>query len=119
MHKPLQRPAAGSAGRAVHTVHNWLRRPFVPGFRRSSMKARSAPCGRFAGGPCARNRRSPSRPTGQWRADPAVAGGGILFDHGWHALYCVVRWLGVPGAVSAILEKSAVFANGRSKILRP
>jgi predicted dehydrogenase len=30
-----------------------------------------------------------------WRADPAVAGGGILFDHGWHALYSVVRWLGV------------------------
>jgi predicted dehydrogenase len=40
-----------------------------------------------------------------WRADPAVAGGGILFDHGWHALYCVVRWLGTPRGVSALLEK--------------
>jgi predicted dehydrogenase len=40
-----------------------------------------------------------------WRADPAVAGGGILFDHGWHALYCVVRWLGIPRSVSALLEK--------------
>jgi predicted dehydrogenase len=28
-----------------------------------------------------------------------------LFDHGWHALYCVVRWLGVPRAVTALLEK--------------
>jgi predicted dehydrogenase len=40
-----------------------------------------------------------------WRADPAVAGGGILFDHGWHAIYCVVRWLGIPRGVSALLEK--------------
>jgi predicted dehydrogenase len=40
-----------------------------------------------------------------WRADPAIAGGGILFDHGWHALYCVVRWAGVPRGIAATLEK--------------
>ena len=34
-----------------------------------------------------------------------MAGGGILFDHGWHALYCVVRWAGVPRGVRALLEK--------------
>jgi predicted dehydrogenase len=28
-----------------------------------------------------------------WRVDPAVAGGGILVDHGWHALYVVCGWL--------------------------
>ena len=39
-----------------------------------------------------------------WRVDPALAGGGILFDHGWHALYCVARWAGVPRGVSARLE---------------
>jgi predicted dehydrogenase len=40
-----------------------------------------------------------------WRVDPAMAGGGILFDHGWHALYCVLRWAGkAPRAVSAKLE---------------
>ena len=39
-----------------------------------------------------------------WRVDPRLAGGGILFDHGWHALYCVARWAGVPHAVSARLE---------------
>jgi predicted dehydrogenase len=39
-----------------------------------------------------------------WRVDPAQAGGGILFDHGWHALYCVTRWAGVPIGVTARLE---------------
>jgi predicted dehydrogenase len=33
-----------------------------------------------------------------------MAGGGILFDHGWHALYCVTRWTGVPVGVAARLE---------------
>jgi predicted dehydrogenase len=39
-----------------------------------------------------------------WRVDPARAGGGVLVDHGWHALYCVARWAGHPLAVSALLE---------------
>src|SRR5262249_28453186 len=36
---------------------------------------------------------------------PAIAGGGILFDHGWHALYCVAHWAGAPRAIAAKLEK--------------
>src|SRR5262249_29180580 len=40
-----------------------------------------------------------------WRVDPAIAGGGILFDHGWHGLYCVARWAGGPRAIAAKLEK--------------
>ena len=39
-----------------------------------------------------------------WRVDPVMAGGGVLFDHGWHALYCVMRWAGVPVGVAARLE---------------
>lgn len=31
---------------------------------------------------------------GDWRKDPAVAGGGILVDHGWHNLYLLRRLLG-------------------------
>ena len=33
-----------------------------------------------------------------------MAGGGILFDHGWHAIYCVMRWAGAPLGVAAQLE---------------
>ena len=33
-----------------------------------------------------------------------MAGGGILFDHGWHAIYCVMRWAGAPIGVAAQLE---------------
>ncbi len=42
---------------------------------------------------------------GNWRVDPAQSGGGILVDHGWHALYVLRQWLGgSPQAVSARLE---------------
>jgi predicted dehydrogenase len=37
-----------------------------------------------------------------WRRDPAVAGGGILLDHGSHCVYMVTRLFGArPGKVSA------------------
>ena len=40
-----------------------------------------------------------------WRLDPAVAGGGVLSDHGWHVCYVIQRWLGTrPLAVQARLE---------------
>src|SRR5436309_2919896 len=43
---------------------------------------------------------------GNWRVDPAVAGGGVLSDHGWHVFYVVQRWVGEPPlAVSARLER--------------
>jgi predicted dehydrogenase len=39
-----------------------------------------------------------------WRMDPAIAGGGIFVDHGWHALYCIARWAGAPRGITALLE---------------
>ena len=37
-----------------------------------------------------------------WRRNPALAGGGILMDHGSHTLYLAFEWLqGYPQAVSA------------------
>jgi predicted dehydrogenase len=37
-----------------------------------------------------------------------MAGGGILLDHGWHALYIILRWLGHdPKTIAATLEKRA------------
>jgi predicted dehydrogenase len=48
---------------------------------------------------------APSSGGTNWRLDPAVAGGGILVDHGWHAIYVLVGWIPGPiGAVSARLS---------------
>jgi predicted dehydrogenase len=40
-----------------------------------------------------------------WRQDPAHSRGGILVDHGWHAFYLVLSWVGVPGAIKARLVR--------------
>jgi predicted dehydrogenase len=40
---------------------------------------------------------------GNWRTDPAQAGGGVLFDHGCHALYVINSWLGRPRSLRARL----------------
>ena len=41
-----------------------------------------------------RTKPSVSALPGDWRKDPAIAGGGILVDHGWHALYLMRQILG-------------------------
>jgi predicted dehydrogenase len=98
--------AAAASDRAVHAVHNWLKAPIcdrisslVDGGALGTVRAVRWQTLRI--GPAV----TVTSDGANWRADPAVAGGGILFDHGWHALYCVVRWLGVPRGVSALLEK--------------
>jgi predicted dehydrogenase len=98
--------AAEAAGRVVHTVHNWLEAPVCA--RISALVAEGAI------GAVRSLRWRTLRPAAaagvdsggeNWRLDPAIAGGGILFDHGWHALYCVMRWAGgSPRGVAASLE---------------
>jgi predicted dehydrogenase len=98
--------AAGRAGRILHTVHNWLHAPIcleisalvdggaigaVRSVRWRTLRTQPATAVSAPG-------------VANWRVDPKLAGGGILFDHGWHALYCVARWAGVPIRVSARLE---------------
>jgi predicted dehydrogenase len=98
--------AAANAGRAVHTVHNWLKAPIC---ERISALIEEGAVGTVRAVRWQTLRMEPAITVtsdgNNWRADPDVAGGGILFDHGWHALYCVVRWLGAPSGVSALLEK--------------
>ena len=98
--------AAAGSGRAVHTVHNWLKAPICD--RVSSLVDEGA-VGTVRTVRWQTLRTEPAVTVtsdgSNWRADPAVAGGGILLDHGWHALYCVVRWSGIPRGVSALLEK--------------
>jgi predicted dehydrogenase len=98
--------AASAAGRAVYTVHNWLEAPIC---RKISALIADGAIGAVGRVDWRTLRTQPAAglgaETGNWRVDPAAAGGGILFDHGWHALYCVMRWLGgAPQSVAARLE---------------
>jgi predicted dehydrogenase len=98
--------ATASAGRVVHTVHNWLKAPIclkisaliadgaigaVRSVRWRTLRTQPAVASTLDNGK-------------NWRVDPAKAGGGILCDHGWHALYCIVRWAGTPHGIAALLE---------------
>ena len=98
---------SASAGRVVHTVHNWLKAPIC---RTISALVEEGAVGVVRSVRWRTLRTQPAIAAGpagvaNWRVDPKLAGGGILFDHGWHALYCVAHWAGVPGSVSARLEQ--------------
>jgi len=98
--------AAMRAGRIVHTVHNWLKAPIC--LKISALIADGA----IGNVRSVRWRTLRTQPAvafnpddgKNWRVDPAIAGGGILFDHGWHALYCILRWAGTPHSIAAQLE---------------
>ena len=99
--------ASASAGRVVHTVHNWLNAPIC---RKISALIAEGTIGRTRSIRWRTLRAQPAVAIAadggtNWRLDPAIAGGGILYDHGWHALYCVVRWGGAPRAIAAMLER--------------
>ena len=90
--------SSARAGRTVHVVHNWLHAPVC--LKISALIAEGA-IGAVRSVNWQTLRTQPAVALGpdgdkNWRVDPAIAGGGILYDHGWHALYCVARWAGVP-----------------------
>lgn len=98
--------AAARAGRVLHTVHNWLQAPIC---RKISALVDEGAIGAVRSVRWRTLRTQPAIAVSadgiaNWRVDPAQAGGGVLFDHGWHALYCVMRWAGVPNAVAVRLE---------------
>jgi predicted dehydrogenase len=97
--------AATRAGRVVHAVHNWLQAPIC---RKISTLIADGAIGRTKAIGWRTVRTAPASAAaatgGNWRMDPAIAGGGILFDHGWHALYCLMRWGGEPHTIAAKLE---------------
>jgi len=99
--------AAARGDRVLHTVHNWLEAPLCR--RISSLLAEEA-IGSVRRLEWRTLRTRPAVAVAipgaeNWRIDPAMAGGGILFDHGWHALYCVLHWAGSrPDRLAATLE---------------
>jgi predicted dehydrogenase len=98
--------AAACSGRILHTVHNWLEAPIC---RKISALVDEGAIGAVRSVRWRTLRTQPAIAVSadgvtNWRVDPVMAGGGILFDHGWHALYCVTRWAGLPSGVAARLE---------------
>ncbi|PWB76923.1 MAG: hypothetical protein C3F08_10795 [Candidatus Methylomirabilota bacterium] len=116
------RYAQVESGRVLYTVHNWLYAPIIS---QTTELIREGTIGRVRRINWQVRRCEPSIAVGpqgaggngtggketipdNWRLDPAMAGGGILLDHGWHALYIILRWLGhAPKMISASLEKRA------------
>jgi len=94
-------------GRVVVTVHNWRYSPIL---QKVSSLVRDGKIGRVKNMEYRVIRTQPSAAVGNgvsenWRLDPAVAGGGILVDHGWHAFYLVNEWAdAVPEKVECRLE---------------
>ncbi len=97
---------ASATNRVLHTVHNWHYAPIV---RQTWKLVRDGAIGqvRRVVWQTLRTKPAPARDdrTRNWRVDPAVAGGGVLTDHGWHVFYVLRQWLGhAPLAISATLE---------------
>jgi predicted dehydrogenase len=65
-----------------------------------------------------RTRPSVSALPGDWRKDPAVAGGGILVDHGWHNLYLMRRLLGAQARLArAVLQPAGAVDESAAVLL--
>ncbi len=98
--------AAEEGDRVLFTVHNWHHAPIVR-FVRDLLRGEAI--GEVTR---VRWRTLRTKPAvtgdgrgGNWRLDPAMAGGGILVDHGWHVFYILHGWLEqAPTRVSARLE---------------
>lgn len=92
---------AESAARnvCVYSINNWA---FSPQWSRLLETAASGRLGavRHAEIRVLRTKPSVSALPGDWRKDPAVSGGGILVDHGWHNLYLMRRLLGPEVALA-------------------
>lgn len=94
--------------RVVFTAHNWRYAPILARTRELVREGAVGPLERVT---YRVERERPSvavneGPSGaNWRLDPAISGGGILVDHGWHAFYTIRDWFGrMPTWVECQLE---------------
>ena len=96
---------AAERERTLFTVHNWKHAPVLA---RVSDLVRSGTIGevRHCRWETLRDRPAVAvGDTGNWRVDPAQSGGGVLVDHGWHALYVLQAWMPTtPRTVAARLS---------------
>lgn len=90
----------------VYSINNWA---FSPQWSRLLEVVSSGRLGaiRHADIRALRTKPSVSALAGDWRKDPAISGGGIFVDHGWHNLYLMRRLLGPKLAlVDVVLQAS-------------
>jgi len=97
---------AGVADRALVTVHNWKH---AAALEKTTELVRSGAIGAVVSCRWETLRTRPAAAAGgasNWRAGGVDSGGGVLVDHGWHALYVLSQWLPEPPrSVRARLEK--------------
>lgn len=104
---PPLREKARAKDRVLATVHNWRHAPILAS---ASCLVEEGAIGEVRFCRWETLREKPAAAAGDtgatnWRVDPAVSGGGILVDHGWHALYAVGGWMPrTPGRVRALLS---------------
>lgn len=90
----------------VFSINNWA---FSPQWSRLLEVSASGRLGaiRHADIRVLRTRPSISALPNDWRKDPAISGGGIFVDHGWHNLYLMRRLLGEKiSLVDVVLQSS-------------
>jgi len=98
--------AATAASRVLHTVHNWHHAPILA---LTADLIQQGEIGRVRRIVWETLRVKPATAgdgrDANWRVDPAVAGGGVLSDHGWHVFYVLPAWVGArPTSVASRLE---------------
>jgi predicted dehydrogenase len=96
---------AAERERVLFTVHNWKHAPILV---KTAELVRSALIGEVRRVRWETLRDRPAVSVGDernWRVDPQQSGGGVLADHGWHALYVIQQWMrAAPLTVAAGLE---------------
>jgi len=96
---------AAEKERTLFTVHNWKHAPVL---LRVGELLRSGVIGEVRHCRWETLREKPAVAVGDtsnWRLDSAESGGGVLADHGWHALYVLQAWMPTtPRTVAARLS---------------
>lgn len=88
------RKKAAAQERVVFTVHNWSKAPL---YKRLTSMVEAGAIGDLRHIELHTLRPKPAQSAlNGWRTDPALAGGGILVDHGWHSLYLIHGLLRQP-----------------------
>jgi predicted dehydrogenase len=112
------RTLADESERAVVPVHNWKHAPIIRGAT-EALRAeeigtlREIEIETLRIEDCAA--ADPNNPN--WRRNPALAGGGILMDHGWHAIYLARHWFGKdPIGIEVELHQSAAAIEDEAKL---